>query len=408
MKRCSVCRLDKTDFSFMSPDSKMCIACLQVTPSDPRSAAFGHTVPADWFIRHKLAPSLAESPQQAAPDDGRPIIDQIHEGTFTDPTGLRYIKDKYALRMMLRKAQRFVLDSTTSALVGDFSVAVSDDLEASRRLAVPPFPVTWFEIDNTARMKRVRELGVKVLDANDPNVFDKDTKYHEVIARCGWLIQPATENGGYCATYFTSTQHGAVALPMAYYWHNNEPDSIPYNVYGDNNAAAIREMQWMLFGMTKCNVHPTDAHLYPSPLHVDVGNLKQPPKSILEMMAEMAGEMRHIWGLLIALSAGQLGVNTDTSGAVRHAGAPKTMPNGKPLLALEHKTLHLHLAKRSTPAKVLLRAITQHKKRWHRVRTHFRTYRNEDGSVHHRTEIAAHERGDARLGRIEKTYRIER
>jgi hypothetical protein len=128
----------------------------------------------------------------------------------------------------------------------------------------------------------------------------------------------------------------------------------------------------------------------------------------MDMMVEMAGEMRHVWGLLIALGAGQLGIQANTSESKLHNGAPKTMSNGKPLLALEHKVLHLHLAKRMTPDKVLLRAISHHKNRQHEVRAHFRTYRNEDGSVRRRTPIAAHKRGDERLGRIEKTYVVER
>ena len=398
MKRCASCGFDKPDISFMSVAELKCIACMPVA-DDLNGATLGRHVPADWYVRHKLA----EPATQSALDDDRPLIDQVQEATFTAPPTLRYITDKYALRMMLRKAHRFVLDKTTSALVGDFSIAVANDLEAARRLAVPPFPVTWFEIDNTARMKRTRELGIHVLDASD-SIFDKETEYGEVIDRCGWLISPHAESG-YCATYFARAPSGVFALPLSYCWHTQEADSVPYNVVG-SSAEVLKDMQWMAFGVIGCNVSPTDAHLYPSPLHAPLD--AHPPRTTMAMMVEMAGEMRHIWGLLIALGAGQLGVDADTSRTVQHNGAPKTMSNGKPLLALEHKILHLHLAKRATPEKVLMRAITQHKKRLHEVRAHFRTYRNEDGSVRMRTQIAAHQRGDERLGRIEKTYRVER
>jgi len=54
------------------------------------------------------------------------------------------------------------------------------------------------------------------------------------------------------------------------------------------------------------------------------------------------------------------------------------------------------------------RAITHHKNREHDVRGHWREYRNEDGSVRMRVPVKSHKRGDIRLGRIEKTYSVEK
>ena len=84
------------------------------------------------------------------------------------------------------------------------------------------------------------------------------------------------------------------------------------------------------------------------------------------------------------------------------------MPNGKPLLPLEHKLLHLHLNRKITPERVVLKVITHHKHRWHEVRAHFRVLKNKDGTVKARVPVKSHERGDERLGRIEKTYKVER
>ena len=84
------------------------------------------------------------------------------------------------------------------------------------------------------------------------------------------------------------------------------------------------------------------------------------------------------------------------------------MKNGKPLLPIEHKVLHLHLAKRMTVATVIARSITHHKHKWHEVRSHFRTLKNKDGTVKMRVPVKSHERGDERLGRVEKTYKVER
>jgi hypothetical protein len=135
---------------------------------------------------------------------------------------------------------------------------------------------------------------------------------------------------------------------------------------------------------------------------------KQMTKDVYDIMAEMGGELRHIWGLLIALGAGQLGVEAQMSDHPTPTGTPPVMKNGKPLLPLEHKLLHLHLAKRVTPAKVVLRAVSHHKNRQHEVRLHWRTYLNDDGTVKKRVPIKEHKRGDARLGVITKTYRLER
>jgi len=164
-------------------------------------------------------------------------------------------------------------------------------------------------------------------------------------------------------------------------------------------------MQGLTFGMKNVNVHPHDAFPCPTVLHDD---LKVRDKEhVLELMSEISGELRHVWGLLIALGAGQLGMEAKTSVQPKHTDIRK-MPNGKPLLPLEHKVLHLHLAKKMTPARVVVRMMTHHKHRWHEVRAHFRTYKNPDGTVRMRIPIKSHERGDERLGRIEKTYSVEK
>jgi hypothetical protein len=125
-------------------------------------------------------------------------------------------------------------------------------------------------------------------------------------------------------------------------------------------------------------------------------------------MVEIAGELRHAWGFLIAIGAGHLGSQPMTAPQPLHTDI-RTMPNGKPLLPLEHKLLHLHLRKNLTPEKVVARAVTHHKHRWHEVRSHWRTIKNKaDGTVKKRVPVKAHERGDERLGKITKTYKIER
>jgi len=335
---------------------------------------------------HNVASMLLNAAKAKTPPlmlDDRPIIDQLHEATFTHPLGMYAIGDDYALRMLLRKAHCFTLDEATSSMVADFSMATTVDLEAARRLAIPPFDVTWIELNNHARLKRMFELKAP-LGTYDPK--------EPPTSRIGWLIHPATELGGWYATYVSVIDVGVWIAPLSYWWHSGSPN--PKGMVPTDKVAKL--IEWLLFG-TAGNVFGEDAHMHASNLHVpiqvlDVGDTK-------DIMAEMAGELRHIWGFLIALAAGQNGVKlTSQSNPTR---APPIMKNGKPLLPLEHKVLHLHL--RKAPQKLISQAITHHHNRQHDVRAHWRTLKSGK-----RVPIKSHQRGDVKLGRIEKTYHVER
>ena len=102
--------------------------------------------------------------------DDRPLIDLLHEATFTNPPGLLSIKDPYALRMLLRKAHCFTLNDATSSMVADFSMATAQDLEASRQMAIPPFPVTWIELNNHARLNRMKALNAPLEERTIPAI----------------------------------------------------------------------------------------------------------------------------------------------------------------------------------------------------------------------------------------------
>jgi hypothetical protein len=348
---------------------------------------------------HAIAKSLLSTAVAPARDDNRPLIDRLHEATFTDPVGLQWIKDKYALRMLVRKAHCFMLDDMTSSLIADFSLAISTDLEAARRLAIPPFPVTWIDINNRMRLKRIKELGVPLT----PTAAG-ETAAGEPVERVGWLIHPG-DLGGFFATYVTAVDEGVMLTPLSYWWHAGKASPLTAN---DETSELI---QWMTFGVKDPNVHSIDAYPSTTTMHDEtlmVRGRKGYADAVREMMGEIAGELRHIWGFLIALGAGQLGVVASTTPQPRPEGPPPLMKNGKPLLPLEHKRLHLHLARRITPVKLVARAISRHRMREHEVRAHWRTLRNPDGSVRKRVPVKDHKRGDERLGRITKTYHVER
>lgn len=343
-----------------------------------------------------IAASLIGRTDLVPLDETRPLIDLLQEATFGDTTGMQWVADKYALRMLLRKAHCFRLDSETSALVSDFSLAVANDLEAVRHMAIPPFPVTWFEVDNVARLKRIKERGVRLTQT---------AQREDVCTRVGWLITPATDlhEGGYYASYCTVVAQGVFVAPLSFFWHTGEAG---YDPRPDHPSSDV-SLQQVCFGMPESGVGRIDAFPSCTPFHLHYHNVERHSPNIKGMMFELSGELRHIWGLLLALGAGQLGAETITAPQPLPAGPPP-VAKGKPVLPLEHKVLTIKLAKRATVDKVTAKAITGIKHRWHEVRGHFRTKKNPDGSIKWRIPIKPHARGDERLGKIEKTYKVER
>ncbi len=316
------------------------------------------------------------------------LIDDLQAETFHDRGGLRFITDKYALRTVLRKAHCFVLDEGTSRLTTDFSMAIAHDLDEARHLAVPPFPVTWFDIDNAARLQRTRELGISLTKNAATNP----------VQRVGWLIeQHPQQQTAYRMTYAVNTEKQVIVAPLSFGW---DTAGFPSPWIATDSTPHDLDVGFAVFGVPNTGVrgiwlgHPPGSD----------GISRDPREKavVVELMREVTGELRHIFGLLIALGHG---VQVDT-GPARPLSAPVQI-KGKTLLPLEHKTLVIHLKKKQTPESTVARAITGIKHRWHEVRSHLRTYKNPDGTVKYRKIIAAHARGDEKLGRIEKTYRVK-
>jgi hypothetical protein len=332
--------------------------------------------------------------------DQRPLIDKVHEATFTNPIGLQWFNDLYGLRTLLRKAKCFTIDDETSKMVADFSIAIGHDLESTRRISLPPFPVTWIDINNRARLDRIKELGGRLTPTASGETEGPP------VERVGWLIHPAQDMDGYYMTYFCEVGQGILAAPLSYWWHCGEPNDASAVDDSDQTSQYVKRLT---FGMADAvNVSTHDACVMVTPMHIEPPNSQGHREQISNMMTEIAGELRHLWGLLLALNAtSQFGVEASMADQLKHSDV-RQMPNGKPLLPLEHKVLHLHLRKRWPAAKVVQGTIAHHKVRWHEVRGHVRTLRNADGSIRKQVPVKPHERGDKELGRIEKTYLVEK
>lgn len=277
----------------------------------------------------------------------------------------------------------------------DFGIAIARDLEAVRHIAIPPFPVTWFEVDNLARLKRATERGLKLTET---------AQRLDVCSRVGWLIHPANDlhSEGYYATYCTIIAQGVMVAPLSCFWHVGPPSP-----FDEPRYASDSDLQRVCFGLDNSGINKIDAFPSCASFHLHYQDVKKHTSEVRELMLEISGELRNIWGLLLALGAGQLGAETVTKPQAAPAG-PHPVAKGKPVLPLEHKVLTIKLSKRTTVEKVAAKAITGVKHRWHEVRGHFRTKYNADGSIKWRIPIKPHERGDERLGKITKTYKVER
>jgi hypothetical protein len=323
----------------------------------------------------------------------RPLIDKLQEATFSDTTNMQYVTDKYALRLLLRKAHCFTIDSDTSALIPDFSIAVAKDLEAARHLAIPPFPTTWFEIDNVARIARAGKLTGLTLSAQRDDICDK----------VGWLINQ-TASGNYCASYATELERGMFVAPLSFHWSiGSAPcDAAPKLIHSQKGiepsealSGFSRIASQICFGIDHVDVS-TDYATFGGASFQSSTTAYLSKEA--EIMRELWGELRHIWGLLIALGTAPV-----ATGEPKKYDGPAIIAKGKPLFPLEHKTLTIKLGKRRTVAKTVEKALHGVRMRWHEVRAHTRLLKSGV-----RIPVKPHARGDKSLGVITKTYLVEK
>lgn len=321
------------------------------------------------------------------------LIDDLHEATVTAPAGLAYVTDLYALRTIIRKAQCFTIGADSSALIADFSVAIAHNIDDVRQLAIPPYPVTWFDIDNVARLSRIRDLGIKMTQNAE---FDP-------VKRVGWLIdRHPSQHTTYRATYVTKVEKGIITSPLAFGWDIAGNDC-PWSHPGQLDYSPMPEECSLLFGIQGLAPVPS-TWLTALPGAADFRIYKKGfvRRHAAELMVELSGELRSIFGLLLAL-----GTSPPLEGAPYVGGETRTI-SGKQLLPREHRVLTISLRRKETAPEAVRRAVAAHRKRRHDVRGHLRTYRNEDGSVKRIVPISAHKRGDEKLGVITKTYEVRR
>jgi len=314
---------------------------------------------------------------------------------------IRMIADPRKLRDSVRKSIKFKLDDKSSAMIADASVSVAKHCDEARQIARPPFPLTWIEFNNTARVARGRELGIS--DAHTMKIPGD-----EPVPHVAWLIERhQSQHSAYMVTYVSfmkAPDDGrwvTMALPWSWGW-DVEGKDCPWEKYlmpieeklrtrFDRTTEMNNALVWTLLGsQEKCE---------------SLWMLKgygDPEKTIDDffdgMTAELAGEVRHIFGLLALLSETKTEEKEyDRSGEVAPIVA------GKPVNPLIYRDVSIRLNPKQSVARLVTRAVEGVRHRRHPVRGHQRHYKN--GTV---KWIEAHERGDEKLGRVvRKTYQVK-
>jgi hypothetical protein len=328
--------------------------------------------------------------------DARPtntLADRVHEALCEDKLspGLRYVTDTYGLRTTLRKARCFRLNKAASEYISDASLAIASDLNEARELARSPYPVAWIEIDNVARINRLKTRGIALTKRASGESEGGP------VPLVGWLIERhPTQHSAHRASYFTELDEGVVYAPLSWCW-DCEGRECPWDKwFMGSDAKQFIGNQDFMFGVhdAKCDA------VWCCPGWTNIDSRQTIAR---ELLMELQGELRHIFGLLVTLGH----VPTEEREIVAVEGDMTKQPKmfkGKPILPLVHREVLINVPKRSSVTKIVGRVMEGMRKRLHGVRGHWRHFYNEDGSLRRKVWIRDHERGDETLGRIVHDY----
>lgn len=327
------------------------------------------------------------------------LLHEFQIATFGAAMKMHY-DDLHGLRTLMRKAHCFTLDTQTSAMLPQVSYSIAHDLELMQKVAIPPYPLTWVEIDNEARLTN-QEFNANSL-GKDPT---------DIIPRVGWLIeQHPTQKTAYRMSYVGSLERHNMRpwmIPIAMWW-DVESLGCPWEVAqwavmknddGGNMFSCLGIASVDLLGTGYC-IAPGG----PYTRNLSTAQLE----SIISLIIDINGELRYVWAFLMMLTASS-GFKASMKPLKREPVEPFIQPNGKELFRLEHKHLVINLShKRDDVKQATWRALSGARKRLHDVRGHMRTLRNADGSIRKVVSVRPHQRGDRHLGVITKTYEVRR
>jgi hypothetical protein len=314
--------------------------------------------------------------------------------------------------MALRKAQKFVFDLDSSRKIAEFSFEIQNDLDGARQAARAPYPITWIEYNNAERLRHAKTLGVHFVQNDPMDGFDP-------VQYAGWLERHQTQHSAYRMTYVgdLGVQQGA-KVNAGWRWDEAEKGAYPLYVssWGWMWDVEGKDLPWEPLAL---NIAPHLVNQYLFGIHelqsttshvgfcMSYGRYKE-THDTERLLLEFAGELRHVFGLLLAL--GSLPTIDHT---IVRIDNPNEQPVAEPrkvgdktILPFAYRTVTLRIPRLRDPNKVVQRVLEGIRKRRHGVRGHWRNYRDAQGNVVRRVWVNDHERGDASLGRVEHDYRV--
>jgi len=351
------------------------------------------------------------------------LLDDLYQNTF------KVDRLKY-LRPLILSARKFVLDTEMSSFLADLAIQgfkgtksssyvypagspVADietivDLafeesrkrteksrlgliENMRHSARLPFPVTWIEFDHHALFKRRKELAPEQV-TSEPEQTCKNE---------GWLL---VQHPGLDTVFHSTLVFGDIInqdrympglpAPYSWAWSCDDETHLPYapvaQVSSENHCRIPVGISDYNTPFVKIIYRPGLEKKYQDP-HEIAGFDHM-------FLKEFVGDLRYTWALLATLN--DLPVENkivETSKGF--------LGRGKFRKFLTHSLITLKVPTKESRVKLARKLIALSRRRRHEVRGHFRKdWRNPLEKIW----IPAHERGDATLGFVTHSYKVER
>jgi hypothetical protein len=349
-----------------------------------------------------------------------------HDATLIDKVIRNYFKghnkQRHEVRDKLIRARKFMLSRDMSAYLADLTNAAfmySPQralalIDAARRQARLPFPVTWIEYDCRARKRRSHEAYSNVQYPVSGALVTEG----EIIPRVGWLLEqhPQIETA-FKMTEFVDIEGTAdFMMPFSPTWVCDDATVIPWRPLSwDDTGRARSEVATGVLG------YVTDRVSIAGNVFTEFFERESRGGAMAHLMKETIGELRVAVMLLATIN--DLPVSFD---AVRPSKG--YVARGQYRRFVEHSVIHLKVPAHRSLKTLAARALTNLRRRAHEVRGHFRIdWRQppqalcqhdwqdaEHGALRctichgRKLHIRNHQRGDASVGYVMHDYEVEK
>lgn len=318
-------------------------------------------------------------------------------------------------------AQRFLFDKQASAYVGEFAVGCGDLVIANRQFAIPPYGVTYVEVDSREFFKSVPEhrtparpldnrLGYLVVGRDVYCFFERDTP---AMSYWRYRVMPPGEYAGEDTVMFTGKLTDEEVRGLGF--KDDEAASlVQYNgaklalTLGGalDGKASLTQVRQIIREIAVQWIDPTST-LARMPLEPNIS-------------AAFNGDVRNVWAMLLWLNQ---------TARIHMTGAPagRKIIRGKIVPYLSHNVVSITLGRFKTVRRAFTLAGPRQSPKGHEVRGHFAHRGGKKFGCEHawplkpdenghwecsrcgrlRWHVKPHQRGDASKGFVTKEYRID-